>query len=231
MWSTQTILQTGTNAGTYNTHFSAYGIGWALSDVKGYKQVAHTGGLLGMVTQVTLIPEMKLGIIVLTNQESGAAFTSLTNTIKDSYLGMPATDRVKENHERLLKREAENDKEVAEVWKSIEVQQKSNAHIKIDQANYLGTYKDDWFGEVNIRAEHGKMIFSAKRSPALTGEMHFYKGNTFIVKWYDRTLNADAFASFVLNVDGKPASMTMKAISPATDFSFDFHDLNFRLVK
>lgn len=87
--------------------------------MKGYKQVAHTGGLLGMVTQVTLIPEMKLGIIVLTNQESGAAFTSITNTIKDSYLGMPATDRVKENHERLLKREAENDKEVAEVWKSI----------------------------------------------------------------------------------------------------------------
>lgn len=231
MWSPQTILQTGTNTGTYNTHFAAYGIGWGLSDVKGYKQVAHTGGLLGMVTQVTLIPEIKLGIIVLTNQESGAAFTSITNTIKDSYLGMPVIDRVKETHERQLKRDAENDKEVAEVWKAIEAQQKSKTSNRIDQSIYLGTYRDNWFGEVSIRAEHGKMIFSAKRSPALTGEMQFYKGNTFIVRWNDRTLNADAFVNFVLDVEGKPVSMSMKAISPATDFSFDFHDLDFHLVK
>ncbi|MBC3874358.1 serine hydrolase [Undibacterium flavidum] len=231
MWSPQTILQTGTNTGTYNTHFASYGIGWGLSDVKGYKQVAHTGGLLGMVTQVTLIPELKLGIIVLTNQESGAAFTSITNTIKDSYLGMPTIDRVKENHERQLKRDAENDKEVADVWKAIETQQKNKANNKIDQSIYLGTYRDNWFGDISIRAENGKMIFSAKRSPALTGEMHFYKGNTFIVKWNDRTLNADAYANFALDVEGKPVSMSMKAISPATDFSFDFHDLDFRLVK
>lgn len=231
MWSPQTILQTGANTGSYNTHFSAYGIGWGLSDVKGYKQVTHTGGLLGMVTQVTLIPELKLGIIVLTNQESGAAFTSITNTIKDSYLGMPAVDRVKENHERQLKRDAESDKEVAEVWKAIDAQPKSAARNKVDHTMYQGTYKDAWFGEVTIRADQGKLIFSSKRSPALTGEMHYYKGNTFIVKWNDRTLNADAYANFVLGLDGKPVSMTMKAISPATDFSFDFHDLDFHVIK
>jgi hypothetical protein len=45
---------------------------WArlvLSDVKGYKQVTHTGGLEGIVTQTTYIPELQLGIIVLTNQQ------------------------------------------------------------------------------------------------------------------------------------------------------------------
>lgn len=41
-----------------------------------------------MVTQVTLIPELKLGIIVFTNQQEGAAFTAITNTIKDGYLGV-----------------------------------------------------------------------------------------------------------------------------------------------
>jgi hypothetical protein len=52
-----------------------------LSDVKGYKQVTHTGGLEGIVTQTTYIPELQLGIIVL-NQQSGAAFNAITNTIK-----------------------------------------------------------------------------------------------------------------------------------------------------
>jgi hypothetical protein len=49
---------------------------------KGYKQVTHTGGLEGIVTQTTYIPELQLGIIVLTNQQSGAAFNAITNTIK-----------------------------------------------------------------------------------------------------------------------------------------------------
>ena len=46
-------------------------LGWRLTDIKGSKEVSHTGGLEGMVTQVTLLPELKLGIVVLTNQESG----------------------------------------------------------------------------------------------------------------------------------------------------------------
>ena len=73
MWSPQTIIPVrGSTA--YNTHFTSYGLGWFLSDVRGYKQVGHTGGLAGIVTQVTLIPEMKLGIIVLTNQQIRRSF-------------------------------------------------------------------------------------------------------------------------------------------------------------
>jgi hypothetical protein len=79
--------------GPYNTHFSAYGLGFGISDVKGYKQLSHTGGLEGMVTQITMIPELNLGIIVLTNQQEGGAFTSITNQIKDSYFGITGTDR------------------------------------------------------------------------------------------------------------------------------------------
>ena len=59
MWQLQTIIPVTTRA-PYNTHFSGYGLGWFLSDVKGYKQVTHTGGLEGIVTQVTLIPELQL---------------------------------------------------------------------------------------------------------------------------------------------------------------------------
>src|SRR3984957_13308335 len=67
-WSPQTILPIG-GPGTYNSHFAAYALGFLVNDVKGYKQISHTGGLEGMVTQITMIPELQLGIIVLTNQE------------------------------------------------------------------------------------------------------------------------------------------------------------------
>jgi hypothetical protein len=81
--------------GTYNTHFGGYGLGWFLNDAKGYLKASHTGGLDGMVTQVTLFPELKLGIIVLTNQQSGGAFSAVTNEIIDSYIGDTGKDWVK----------------------------------------------------------------------------------------------------------------------------------------
>ena len=43
-------------------------------------------------------------------------------------------------------------------------------------------------------------------------------------------MNADAFAIFSLDEEGKAQSIKMKPISPNTDFSFDFHDLDLKRV-
>lgn len=229
MWTPQTIIPVhGPTA--YNTHFSAYGLGWGLSDVKGYLQASHTGGLAGIVTQVTLIPELKLGIIVFTNQQSGAAFTAITNTIKDSYLGVKGVDRVKQMYDRVVKNETEAAKITGDIWKDIEAQQKSNTSVK-DASLFTGTYTDKWFGDIVISQKNGKLWFDSKRSFLLTGDMFPYKGNTFIVKWTDRSLDADAFVQFDLDNTGKANHVKMKAISPLTDFSFDFQDLDFSRAK
>ena len=44
-------------------------------------------------------------------------------------------------------------------------------------------------------------------------------------------LDADAYVKFNLDTEGKAAGMTMEAISPLTDFSFDFQDLDFKITK
>jgi CubicO group peptidase (beta-lactamase class C family) len=224
MWSPQTIVPFKKDK--YNSHFSAYGLGWRLTDVKGTQQVSHTGGLQGMVTQVTLLPELKLGIVVLTNQESGAAFTAVTNAIKDSYLGMSTEDWVlrfdtlgakleKEDEELSRKIQTEIDKALVEAGK------------QPDANLFVGEYADNWLGKVTISLRNGKLWFQATRSPLLRGEMSFYKGNTFAVKWVARRMKADAFVLFNLDQEGKPAGFRMKAISPLTDFSYDFQDLDF----
>ncbi|MEO8108617.1 MAG: serine hydrolase [Ginsengibacter sp.] len=228
MWTPQTIIPVHGES-PYNTHFASYGLGWFLSDVHGYKQATHTGGLAGIVTQITLIPELHLGIIVFTNQQSGAAFTAITNTIKDSYFDIKGRNWVKIYHDRVVANEA-NAKEITnKVWADIEAQQKNNT--KPDVSLFTGTYTDNWFGDVTISLKNGKMWFTAKRSFLLNGEMFPYKGNTFIVKWGERSMDADAFVMFDLDSDGKASGMKMKAISPLTDFSFDFQDLDFKRAK
>lgn len=225
IWSPQTIIPVS-EPGYYNTHFSAYGLGFFISDVKGYKQITHTGGLEGMVTQITMIPELNLGIIVLTNQQEGAAFRSITNEIKDGYLGLKGTDWVKkfneERNEDLNYANAITDS----IWKEIALNLKKNALP--DFSVYEGVYRDVWLGDVNIYRKDGRYWFESKRSPKLTGELFFYKANTFIVKWKDRSMDADAYVIFSLNENGQGDGFRVKAISPLTDFSFDFQDLDFR---
>jgi len=63
-----------------------------------------------------MIPELQLGIIVLTNQQSGAAFTAISNTIKDSYLGLPETDYVTQYSQNSRQKEGDADKITDEVW-------------------------------------------------------------------------------------------------------------------
>lgn len=228
-WSPQTIIKAGTTA-PYNTHFAAYGLGWFLSDVKGYKQVTHTGGLAGIVTQVVMFPELQLGILVFTNQQSGAAFNAISRTIQDSYLGISGYNWVKLMKERVDKGEAEAKKINDEITASTKAQAaQSTTVFNIDQ--YAGTYRDYWFGDIVISNKNGKAWFESKRSPKLNGEIFPYKENTLIVRWADRSMDADAYLMFTTDMDGKPSGLTMKAISPLTDFSFDFHDLDLKRVK
>jgi len=229
MWTPQTIIPVR-NPGPYNTHFSAYGFGFGISDVKGYKQLSHTGGLEGMVTQITMIPELNLGIIVLTNQQEGGAFTSITNQIKDSYFSITGTDRVTQYSNGRKQSVAAAKKITDSIWRDIATAQKENAG-KTDLKIYTGTYHDQWFGDVIISIKNGKLWFDSKRSPKLTGEMFAYKGNSFVVKWRDRSMDADAFVIFSLDMEGKGEGITMRPISPLTDFSYDFQDLDLRRVQ
>ena len=229
MWSPQTIIPVGSNQ-DYKTNFAAYGLGWRINDVNGYKQVSHTGGLTGAVTQVTMIPELKLGIIVLTNQQAAGAFYAISNTIKDGYLGVVGKDRIEDNLEDLTGAVSEAQKVVSQVWKRVQESEKS-APDSLALVTYTGLYKDEWFGNVNIALIDGHLKFSSEMSPALKGEMFFYLGDTFVVKWDDRSFDADAFIKFSKDYDGTPIGFVMRAISPETDFSYDFQDLNFYRLK
>ena len=73
-------------------NYAGYGEGWALADYRGDKLVSHTGGWLGMVSRVTMIPSRRIGVIVLTNGESGAAFNAITWRALDAMTAAPVTD-------------------------------------------------------------------------------------------------------------------------------------------
>ncbi|MFP2930276.1 serine hydrolase [Pyxidicoccus sp. 3LG] len=230
MWSAQTVLPirepSKALAGT-RANFVAYALGWNLRDYRGYKLVGHTGGLPGYVSRVVLVPELRLGIAVLTNQEERGGYEAPTWTLLDTYLGAPATDWVAAFKADDTEREAKANTALGLASTGRNAQSKPS--LALDA--YAGTYRDPWYGDVSIAKEGEKWVLRFSRTPALTGELEHWQYDTFVARWKDRTLNADAFVSFSLKPDGAIAEMRMQAVSSLTDFSYDFHDLRFTPVK
>ncbi len=224
MWSMNTILPPNALlASMYRTHFSGYALGWGVQDILGYKKVAHTGGVLGSVTWVAMIPELDLGVLVFTNQESGMAMNAVGNQILDAYLSAPRRDWV----EIGVSYAAKGDTAAQAVEEAAAKTAAAAGPPSLPLDAYAGVYRDPWRGEATVRRENGKLILKFSRTQYLEGPLVPYNGNIFIVHWNDRTLNADAFVRFEQGYDTKVTEMTMKAVSPATDFSFDFQDLHF----
>lgn len=83
--------------------------------------------------------------------------------------------------------------------------------------------------EVSINDD--QLWFKSYRSPKLSGPMYHYKANAFAIRWENRDLDADAFAIFSLDEEGKAQSIKMKGISPNIDFSYDFQDLDLKRTE
>lgn len=228
MWAIQTVLPANRSR-RYNTHFSGYGLGWFLQDIKGNLMASHTGGLPGMLSQVTMIPDLNLGIVVLTNTENGggALFQAVTNTITDSYLGLEDFGWVEKYYTRLTQNRNAGDEVTKKVWAKVD--SSKNSMVKNDA--YIGVYEDNWFGKAEVFLKGKQLWFRSYRSPKLNGPMAFYNANSFAIKWEYQDMNADAFAIFSLDENGKAQSIKMKGISPNIDFSFDFQDLDLVRVK
>jgi CubicO group peptidase (beta-lactamase class C family) len=208
-------------------NFNGYALGFGVSDYHGYKFVHHTGGLPGYVSKVAMIPELRLGVAVLTNQESDEAYESITYHVLDQFVGGKKTDWLevfRNMRARTAARIEIADKMTAE-------KHDSTSHPSLPLASYAGTYIDPWYGDINIVFENGKLVMKFGHTPSLEGELQHWQYDTFIARWKDRELRADAFVTFALNPDGTVDQAKMRAVSPSTDFSFDFQDLLLKPVK
>lgn len=204
-------------------NFAGYGEGWSLSDYRGHRLVWHTGGWPGMVSRVTLVPDQDLGVVVLTNQEAGAAFNAITMSVLDAYLGGDAHDWVDAYGKSTDKARGKAD----EAWAKHQAARDPDSRPSLPLDRYAGQYRDRWYGDMRITRQGKALRLRFDNTAQLVGTLSHWQHDTFIVRWDDRSLNADAFVNFSLDPDGKVREVRMQAVSGLTDFSFDFQDLLF----
>jgi len=203
----------------FGSSYSAYGLAWKLSDFHGYQLAQHAGGLLGMLSLNAMVPELNLGIVIYTNQQAGYARPAIMNQLLEYYTTEKSVNWVA----KLLARKQEKNLTVKEDLSQVKDAEYA-PHKPLDV--YEGKYRDPWFGVVEISTKGEDLYFRSLKSARLKGRLIHFKADLFIAEWDDRTLNADAYVKFITDYNGLPKKIEMKAISPDTDFSFDFHDLN-----
>ncbi len=210
---------------------SAYALGWGVSTFYGEPLLSHSGGLWGMTSNIMLLPQQKLGVFVSNNLLS-AAPRVVTNEIVDQFL----VDQDSADNRDWLAIVADASKQRqsagADAVAAAVAERNANSKPSFTLEAYVGTYHDAWYGDIFIELrEDGVLWFRSPRSESLQGPLEHFQYDTFIARWIDRKLNADSYVSFSMSPEGKVESIRMKAVSPTTDFSFDFHDLDLKRVE
>jgi len=203
-----------------------YGLGWVLSSQRGLRIVSHTGGWAGQVSTVFLVPDMHLGIVILTNQEVPAAFRSILWRIIDGFQNVTPTDWAAIYLQLAKAHGGAADDE----WTRHVAARDANTVPSLPLARYAGTYRDPWYGDVSLTLDAGRLVMKFSKTPRLVGDLEHWQHDTFLVRWRERALNADAFVTFSLTPDGAVDAVSMQAASGNTDFSYDFQDLRLKPV-
>jgi CubicO group peptidase (beta-lactamase class C family) len=227
MWAPHTIKSIGSPPpalAALRANFSAYGLGWDLRDYRGFKLVTHTGGLAGMLSRVMLVPDRKLGIVVLSNGET-PAFDAVAFRLLDHYLGAPPTDWIAGFGAAAAQGQA-GDRQVED---SLVRTRNAASKPSLPLARYAGRYTDAWYGDITIAEEEGRLVLRWSASPALTADLEHYQYDTFRARMRVRNV-ADAFLTFSLRPDGTIERIRTVPVLPSTDFSFHYQDLDFRPV-
>ena len=163
------------------SHFSLYGLGWFLQEYAGRKIVAHTGGVNGFVTSVCLIPEEKLGIVVLTNTDANGFYEALRNEIEDAYLGLPYRNYSSLYLQQMKKQQEEDEKE----WKAARDTIAGKPATALPLAAYAGDYNHEVYGNMTIRLEKDTLIMRFEHHKGRYATLEPLGGNRFYCTYND----------------------------------------------
>lgn len=203
--SPQTIVPMHPDTLRPSTHFSAYGLGVGMYDYRGVKVLTHDGGIDGMLSSVTLVPERHLGIVVLTNADGhNQLMGAIPLRLLDAYLGAPVRDW----STILLARFAARERALREVAQVAESKRPRGTHTSLPQAAYRGRYTNEMYGDVLIDTLGSKLVL---RIGSITADLEHWALDSYKVVWRGPPNDAlgRPIATFVVGPLGSVEAVTL----------------------
>ncbi|MDT8436835.1 MAG: serine hydrolase [Gemmatimonadota bacterium] len=206
----QPVSVSAWNAENLGARFAGYGLGWFLGEYRGRKVVTHSGGLTGMISLQTLLPEEGVGVVVLTNFAPDAPTRAITYEILDALLGEAPRDWNAAFLER--RRQAEQRAARAEAERQANRVPGTSPSLPLDA--YAGRYENDLSGATRVRLEDGRLVFDY--NPRHLGDLEHWHHDVFRVHWRHPIFDMDpvTFLRFALGTDGGVEGLTVTFYDP-----------------
>lgn len=178
-------------------HFYGYALGFRTYDYRGYQVIGHGGLLTGFVSQIAMVPQLDLGVVVLTNQLSSDAYWAIIHKVLDHYMKAEPFDWIaayKKSSDRAIARQDSLAKAYQPVLPD------PNIPPSLPIASYAGVYKDPFIGRMVI-TEKDSLHLSFTKAKFYNGALQHFHGDLFRLVYDDPNRGEGPFLSFILNAD------------------------------
>ena len=157
------------------THQMSYGLAWMIHDYRGLHLVSHGGAIDGFRANITLLPDQKIGIVVLSNLDQENMPEALRYSLIDIVMGLPTRDW----DAVLMAHFGEETKKEAAAAKKFLDSRVPNTKPSRELDAYAGEYVEPAYGTAVVKVENGALSveWSSYRQPL--EHFHF---DTFRVK-------------------------------------------------
>jgi CubicO group peptidase (beta-lactamase class C family) len=150
----------------------SYGLGWFIHDYRGHRLLRHGGHIDGFSTQISFMPEIGAGVIVLSNIGGSNFMFVPTFLAYDILLGLPALDW----STRLLGVDSKTRQagENASAWYASRRRPKTIPSHALSE--FVGVYRCDAYGDITVELAQGglKAEFNGRQI-----DLTHYHYNTF----------------------------------------------------
>lgn len=218
-WKSNTIISDYYGS-FYPKNFTTYALGWQIYDYQGHRVIEHGGGANGFVTKTKIIPSLNIGIIVYTNSDANSLYDLLANQIIEAYLNL--------NYRNLSQKVFE----MSEPSRTSELKTISAYEDTIKQKNkpvfdldlLIGKYKNDFYGEIEIKKVKNKYLVYFEHHPRNIATLEYLKENRLVCYHGDITCGIEPANVEIVN--GKIISIKLKVNDFIDYLSYDFNKIN-----
>jgi CubicO group peptidase (beta-lactamase class C family) len=184
--------------------FSAYGLGWSLSQYEGRWVSQHSGATDGMNTNLVLLPSENLGVVVMTNTFN-SLMIAVANRVLDAYLGL-------------------GDRQWGDRYWAAYQAQYAAAHAARDSihsarlmgtvptqplAALAGTYMDSLYLDATVRVERDRLVLQFWDDPDMIADLEHWHHDTFRAVWRNRAMREE-FVWFTTGRDGRVSGLEVQ---------------------
>jgi hypothetical protein len=163
-----------------------------------------------MTAQVGVLPEEKLGVVILSNMEATPLPQILMYKVFDAYLSGATRVDLNAEHIKLAK---EGEQQQAAQRKQLGAKRAVDTKPSLPLERYSGMYTNDLYGEATVSFDNGKL--QIRFNPEVTGELDHWENETFRATWRDPYLDSYAgktIITFTLNKAGDSAAVEAENI-------------------